>query len=95
MRVILCICPELFVVVRITSFVGGLSTLLREMVTEWLCPESNDEVIGSKNLSSSMLGDVVLESPYPSHPISVIMRGSEKSAPAFRINERLSMIRSF
>lgn len=63
-RVILCICPELFVVVRVTSLVGGSSTLLREMVTEWLCPELLvDGIENEVSLSLLVLGDVVSESP--------------------------------
>ena len=68
--------------------------MLRDMVTEWLCPSLIDDVIENE-LLSSFLGDVISESPSLSHPISVIMRGSENSAPAFTINERLSMVRSF
>ena len=68
--------------------------MLCEILTEWLCPSSTEDVIGNV-LLSPVFDEVGGDSPLPSHPISVIMRGSEKSAPAFRINERLSMIRSF
>ena len=87
-------CPELFVDVSVTLLLGGLSTFSEDRVIVCLCPESLDEVI--KNLLlSPLMGDVVSESPSVSHPISVIIRGNENSAPAFTIKERLSMISSF
>ena len=62
MIVIVWMCPELFVDVRVTLLLGGLSTLLEDMVIVWVCPESLDDVIENELLSST-LGDVESESP--------------------------------
>jgi len=55
-------CPELFVDERVTLLLGGLSTLLEDMVIVWVCPESLDDVIENELLSST-LGDVESEPP--------------------------------